>query len=271
MPRTEDMPDDSTVAQYLESAASIAESAGPIALQYFRNPLDIENKIEGAGFDPVTRADREVEAFIRAELGRLYPEHGIRGEEEEAFETDSAYCWIIDPIDGTRAFISGVPAWGILLGLTLDETCVAGVMHQPYLGETFLGAAGRASMRRAGKEIELHTSKTSELSSAITYCTHPSMFKVKSDREAFKRVSGASRMLRYGGDCYSYCLLAHGLIDLIIEGQLQPYDIIPLIPIVEGAGGVVTNWQGESAMAGGLVVAAANPELHQQALDLLND
>ncbi|MBW2293088.1 MAG: histidinol-phosphatase, partial [Deltaproteobacteria bacterium] len=183
---------------------------------------------------------------------------------------DSPYCWIIDPIDGTRAFISGVPAWGILLGLTLDKTCIAGVMHQPYLGETFLGGSGRASMRRAGKKLDLHTSETSDVASAVAYCTHPSMFTAKKDLERFQRVAHTSRMMRYGGDCYSYCLLALGMIDLVIDGELKPYDIIPLIPIVEGAGGVVTNWQGESAMAGGLVVAAANPELHAQALDLLN-
>lgn len=270
MAQTESMPDAEATQRYLDSAVSIAESAGPIALRYFRSPLDVENKIQGAGFDPVTRADREVEASIRAELGRLFPSHGIQGEEEAAVESDSPYCWIIDPIDGTRAFISGVPAWGVLLGLTMNEACIAGVMHQPYLGETFLGGAGRASMRRAGKEFDLHTSETSDVTSAVAYCTHPSMFKAKEDLDRFERVARACRMMRYGGDCYSYCLLAHGMIDLVIEGELQPYDIIPLIPIIEGAGGVVTNWQGQSAMAGGLVVAAANAEIHAQALDLLN-
>ncbi len=266
----ESRPDEKQIRAFLGSAISIAEDAGPIALRYFRQPLEIENKREGAGFDPVTRADREVEASIRRELARLYPDHGIVGEEEEAVETDSPYCWVIDPIDGTRAFMSGVPAWGILLGLKHGEECIAGVMHQPYLGETFFGAAGRAGMRRAGKEVELRTSQTRELASAVTYCTHPSMFPAPKDLERFERVASASRMMRYGGDCYSYCLLAHGLVDLVVEGELQPYDIVPLIPIIEGAGGVVTNWQGESATSGGLIVAAANPELHAQALNLLS-
>jgi len=266
----EGRPDTKEVQAFLDSATSIAEGTGSIALRYFRKSLDVDNKLEGAGFDPVTRADREVEASIRAEITRLYPDHGIIGEEEAAVETDSPYCWIIDPIDGTRAFISGVPAWGTLLGLKFDEECIAGVMHQPYLGETFFGGAGSAALRRAGKEIELRTSETRELASAIAYCTHPAMFPTPENLERFKRVDGAIRMMRYGGDCYSYCLLAHGMIDLVVEGELQPYDIVPLIPIIEGAGGVVTNWQGESAMSGGLIVAAANPALHDQALALLN-
>ena len=270
MTETDSQPDEKTIRNYLEAAASIAEGAGPIALGYFRNTLEVDNKATGSAFDPVTRADREVEASIRGELARRFPDHGILGEEEEAVVSDSPYRWIIDPIDGTRAFISGVPAWGILLGLTLNEKCIVGVMHQPYLGETFLGAAGRALIRRAGKEVVLRTSETNELSAAIAYCTHPSMFPDPQVAARFERVASASRMMRFGGDCYSYCLLAHGTIDLVVEGALQPYDIIPLIAIVEGAGGVVTNWQGESAMAGGLIVAAANEKLHKQALDLLN-
>jgi myo-inositol-1(or 4)-monophosphatase len=274
MAETLSMPDEKTIEQYLEAAVSIAEATGPIALGYFRKPLKIDNKAagqkSGPSFDPVTRADREIEAAIRAELGRRFPDHGIVGEEEAAVVSDSAYQWIIDPIDGTRAFISGVPAWGILLGLTMNQTCLAGVMHQPYLGETFMGVPGRASMRRDGKETVLRTSDTSDVGSAVLYCTHPSMFPDPKVADRFERVASASRMMRFGGDCYSYCLLAHGLIDLVVEAGLQPYDIVPLIAIVEGAGGIVTNWQGESAMAGGRVIAAANASLHQQALDLLN-
>jgi myo-inositol-1(or 4)-monophosphatase len=255
---------------YLDAAVAIAEAAGPIALRHFRSSLEVDDKSGGVAFDPVTQADREVESFIRAELGRLFPEHGILGEEEGARESRSVYRWVVDPIDGTRAFISGVPTWGILLGLAEDEACLAGVMHQPCLGETFLGGAGGAWMRRAGKEMAVRTRQRSGLSSAILYCTHPSMFATDEDRRRFERVSNASRMMRFGGDCYSYCLLALGQIDLVVEGGLQPYDIIPLIPIVEGAGGVVTDGRGGSASGGGLVVAAANPKLHMQALETLN-
>jgi len=258
------------VRAYLDAAIEIVEAAGPIALRHFRRPLEVDDKSGGSAFDPVTRGDREVESFIRSELRQHFPDHGIEGEEEAARESCSAYRWVVDPIDGTRAFISGVPAWGILLGLVEAEACLAGVMHQPYLGETFFGGAGGAWMRAGGKAMAVRTRQTSELSSAILYCTHPSTFDTDEDRRRFERVAGASRMMRFGGDCYSYCLLALGQIDLVIEGSLELYNIIPLIPIVEGAGGVVTDGHGGSASGGGLVVAAANPKLHTQALETLN-
>lgn len=258
------------IRAHVEAAASIAEAAGPIALRYFRAAVEVEDKSDGKAFDPVTRADREVEASIRSELVRQFPGYGVRGEEEGVLESDSPLRWVIDPIDGTRAFISGVPAWGILLGLTQENECLAGVMHQPYLQETFLGTRDAAWMRHAGKERPLRTRPTVELSSAILYCTHPSMFVADRERKGFERVAAASRMMRYGGDCYSYALLAMGQIDLVIEGGLQPYDIIPMIPIVEGAGGIVTDDRGGPAVQGGFVVAAANRELHARALEIFN-
>ncbi len=263
------------VRDLLETAASIAESAGAIALRHFRNPLDVEDKSGGRAFDPVTIADREIESYVRRELTRRHPDHGILGEEETALESDSRYCWVIDPIDGTRAFISGVPAWGILLGLTIDGTCAVGVMHQPYLGETFLGDGSDspdrgAWFRRVGTTTPIRSRRKTELRDAILYSTHPSMFESESSRSAFERVAESCRMMRYGGDCYSYCLLALGQIDLVIEEGLQPYDIVPLIPIIVGSGGVVTNWQGGDASAGGRIVAAGSETLHAQALDTLN-
>jgi len=268
-------PDDQSIRGYLDAAIAIVESAGPIALRHFRSPLEVEDKSSGGAFDPVTRADRDVEASIRAELARRFPDHGVLGEEQGTLESDSPYRWVIDPIDGTRAFISGVPAWGILLGLTIHEACVVGVMHQPYLGETFFGSGsepgeGSAWIRQAGETRAIRTRQDVALADSILYCTHPAMFENEENRRGFERVARESRMMRYGGDCYSYCLLAHGLIDLVIEAGLQPYDIIPLIPIIVGAGGVVTSWQGGSASAGGRVVAAANPTLHAQALETLN-
>ena len=263
------------IRDLLETAAAIAESAGAIALRHFRKPLDVEDKSAGEDFDPVTVADREIESFIRKELVRRHPDHGILGEEEAALESDSAYRWVIDPIDGTRAFISGVPAWGILLGLTIDGACAAGVMHQPYLGETFLGSGSDAPdrgawLRRSGSTTPIASRRNARLSDAILYSTHPSMFESGASRSAFERVANSCRMMRYGGDCYSYCLLALGQIDLVIEEGLQPYDIVPLIPIIVGSGGIVTNWQGGDASAGGRIIAAANETLHAQALDTLN-
>jgi len=258
-----------TLGEELAVAAALVEAAGPIALRFFRRPLPVEDKSRGTGFDPVTRADREIEASIRAELRRRFPEDGVLGEEEGAWQPDAPRCWWIDPIYGTRAFITGVPAWGILLGLVEEGCARLGVLHQPFLGETFLAGPEGTKLRDRSGERRLRTRAQADLPSAALYCTHPSLFGTESQRRAFERVAAASRMMRYGGDCYSYALLAMGQIDLVVESGLHPYDIIPLIPIVEGAGGVVSDWQGRAVLGGGQVVAAANRSLHRQVLELL--
>lgn len=256
--------------RHLADAVSLAEQAGPIAARYFRQRLDVDDKSRGVYFDPVTIADREVEGFLRTELRSRFPDYGILGEEEGRENADAARCWVIDPIDGTRAFITGMPAWGILLGLTEHGTPLAGVMHQPYIGETFSGARGAgARLRHRDTEIALSTRTDVALGDAALYCTHPDMFIGEGDLAAFERVAGACRMTRFGGDCYAYCLLALGQVDLVVEACLQPYDIVPLIPIIEAAGGVVTDGRGNSAAKGGFVVAAGSAPLHAQALAAL--
>lgn len=257
------------VAEAMQFAEEVVHEAGAIALRYFRRPLAVNNKRHDGRFDPVTVADREIESHIRARIGARYPGHGIVGEEHGERESASRVSWIIDPIDGTRAFISGVPAWGILLGLREDARCIAGLVHQPYLEETFVGSPPKAWLSRRGDRRPLGTRADSRLADAILYCTHPSMFEHAADLDAFQRVAAACRLMRYGGDCYSYCLLALGCVDLVIEGGLQAYDIQPLIPIIEAAGGVVSGARGESAESGGFVVAAANRELHREVLELL--
>jgi myo-inositol-1(or 4)-monophosphatase len=159
-----------------------------------------------------------------------------------------------------------VPAWGILLGLRDHDRCIGGLMHQPYLEETFTGSAAGGWWWRRGERRQLQTRATGRLADAILYCTHPTIFPNAEELAAFEHVAAHTRLMRYGGDCYSYCLLALGHIDLVIEGGLQPYDIQPLIPIIEAAGGVVTGRHGEDASGGGFVVAAANRELHGAAL-----
>jgi myo-inositol-1(or 4)-monophosphatase len=167
--------------------------------------------------------------------------------------------------------MSGMPAWGMLLGLTLAKRPVAGAMHQPYLGETFSGICDAAAWLRHGSEQRrLATRATTRIAEAVLYATDPSLFATAPERAAFERVSQACLLRRFGGDCYAYCLLALGQVDLVIENQLQPYDIVPLIPILEGAGGVVTGRDGGTAQDGGFVVAAGNRELHARALELLN-
>ena len=250
----------------LAFAEELVQEAGRIALRHFRQPLDVANKLADGRFDPVTIADREVESFLVGRLRARFPDHGIVGEEHGAVDGDSRYSWIIDPIDGTRAFISGVPAWGILLGLRDNDRCIGGLMHQPYLEETFTGSAAGGWWLRRGERRQLQTRATARLADAILYCTHPTIFPNAEELAAFEHVAAHTRLMRYGGDCYSYCLLALGHIDLVIEGGLQPYDIQPLIPIIEAAGGVVTGRHGEDASNGGFVVAAANRALHAEAL-----
>lgn len=252
-------------------AEELLSEAGKLALRHFRQPLDIINKDTNGRFDPVTIADREIEQFIGTALRERFPEHGIIGEEHGVIEGRSRLSWIIDPIDGTRAFISGMPAWGILLGLRENDRCIAGLMHQPYLGETFVGTPEGAWMKHGGEQRTLRTQQNVKLADAILYCTHPSIFPMATELADFERVAARCRLMRYGGDCYAYCLLALGQIDLVIEGGLQAYDIQPLIPIVEAAGGVVSGRDGDDASCGGFVVAAANRELHGEALAILRE
>jgi len=262
------------LAVLLGAAVEIVEAAGPLALSYFRRPLDVANKDRDGGFDPVTEADREVERYVRRELERRFPEDGILGEEEEVVHGKSGRRWVLDPIDGTRAFISGSPLWGILLGLTEGERCLVGAMHQPYTAETFYGTAQGGWLRRkegaSSPPVPLRARPMTDLADAVLYTTHPDTFVTAESWAGFERVASACRLVRFGGDCYSYGLLALGCLDLIVEDSLKPFDIIPLVPILEGAGAVVTNGRGESPNAGGLIVAAATPELHRQALALLH-
>lgn len=256
------------IAARLAAALPIVEEAGQHALRYFRQPLDVENKL-GQGFDPVTVADRETEALIRNRLLALWPDSPVEGEEAGLTPGSSPWSWIVDPIDGTRAFISGMPAWGVLLGLRHEGLPVGGIVCQPFTGETWTGGAGVANHRRGGVDTPLATSRRTVLADAIVYSTHPDIFVTDADRAGFARIRDASRMVRYGGDCYGYCLVAMGFADLVIEGSLQPYDILPVAPIIEAAGGVVTSLDGEPPLKGGTVVAAATPELHAAALSMM--
>lgn len=258
-------------AELLRFAVETARDAGAIALNYFRTDMPVINKSATGRYDPVTEADREVERLIRRRIEAAYPAHGIVGEEESSRTGDGIHQWVLDPIDGTRAFISGIPLWGILLGLRIRNECILGVLHQPFLGETFAGIRdGKATFENAAGLQAIRTRKTTDLADAILYCTHPSIFGQQGDLDRFLKVAGLCRMMRYGGDCYLYGLLACGHIDLVIEGGLAPYDIVPLIPIIEAAGGVVSNWEGGSAISGGRIVAAATRELHEAALSTLN-
>lgn len=260
---------DQSVAEALSFAQLAMQGAGEIALRYFRQPLEVDNKLDGDSFDPVTCADREVEAYLREELGRRYPEFGIIGEEDGITPGNSDINWVIDPIDGTKAFISGFPTWGILLGLQQGDRVLAGLMHQPATGELFFGSMAGAFLQHKGQMVAMQARQNVRLEEALLYCTHESMFANQDNLAAFRRVSAEARLQRFGGDCYAYCMLALGQIDLVIEDTLQPYDIVPLIPIIEAAGGVVTDAQRKTPVAGGFVVAAANRQLYEEVMALI--
>lgn len=255
--------------QLLSAAEQAAQSAGEISLQYFRADMQVENKAGEQAFDPVTQADRQAELAIRECLHKAFPDIGFHGEEHDAVIGSSGLTWVVDPIDGTRAFMSGMPMWGTLIGLFNGRDAVLGVMDQPFMQERYMGMNGQAWLHSRGQRLALKTRQNVSLEDATMYCTTPDMFDTPDSFAAFARMRDGVRLSRYGGDCYAYALLASGYVDLVIDCDLKPYDILALIPLIEGAGGVVSNWQGESAVDGGFVVAAGSAELHRQALQQL--
>ncbi len=256
-----------TVRQTLLDAAELAAA---ITLPRFRSALVVENKW-AEGFDPVTEADREAERAIRELIGERFPDHGIIGEEWDDKAAQGEFTWIVDPIDGTRAFITGVPVWGTLIGLMVEGRAVAGLMAQPFTGEIFLSLPGEAHLYRGNDKRELRTSPVTELRHAKLTATSPEPF-FSSKRDVSKQwsaISASVLTVRYGLDCYGYCLLAAGHIDLVVEAGLKDVDIAPLIPLIKNAGGVVTTWDGGPAEQGGNCIAAATAELHAAATALL--
>jgi len=244
--------------------------AGPVALEYFRKPINVHDKRHGDYYDPVTEADRRVESLIRERLLEAFPTTRILGEEHGAVGEGST-CWIIDPIDGTRSFISGMPTWGILLGLVVEDRPLIGIVHQPFTGETWLAdPEGGARLRRGDTETPLRTRVDATLADAVLYSTHPTMFQPPALLERYQRLASRCRLQRWGGDCYAFALVAQGTIDLMVDASLMPYDILPLVPIIEGAGGVVTDLQGRTPLEGGTVIAAANPALHAAAVEIMS-
>lgn len=247
----------------------IAAAAAAETLPRFRQAgLASDNKLVG-GFDPVTEADREAEQAIRALIRQTFPDHGILGEEFGIENGDSRHVWVIDPIDGTRAFISGLPLWGTLVGLTDSGDAVAGMMSQPFTGELFWADDETSRYDGPGGARQLATRKTASLTEATMCTTTPALF-LGAKRETYDRLERTVRLARYGTDCYAYAMLAAGNIDLVVETELQPYDIVALVPIIEQAGGVITRWDGGPAEKAGDIVAAATPQLHAAALEMLN-
>ncbi len=262
-----------TVIDFTAFIDRLATASGETILPFFRTSLGVDNKGSskhpGQSFDPVTEADRAAEAVMRRMITASFPQHGIVGEEFGNEREDADYVWVLDPIDGTKSFISGFPIWGTLIALMHRGAPVYGMMHQPYIGERFTGDNGSASYRGATGKRKLTTRRCTSLGEATLFTTSPLLMDTV-DRATFHRVEDEVRLARYGGDCYSYCMLAAGHIDLVIETELKPYDIAALIPIIAGAGGIITTWDGKPAQQGGRIVAAGDPRVHAEALALLN-
>jgi myo-inositol-1(or 4)-monophosphatase len=252
------------IEELLRFAETLADCARAAILPHFRALPDVENKA-ASGFDPVTIADRAAETAMREVIGKAYPKHGIIGEEFPEKKSRDGFSWVLDPIDGTRGFMCGLPTWGVLIALAFEGRPLIGVIDQPYLGERFLGFPDGARFSRDGAEQPLSTRPCAHLRDAVLSTTDPYLFGA-AEAVGFEQVRATAKLTRFGGDCYAYAMLAMGCIDLVIESGLKQHDVAALIPVIEGAGGIVTNWRGGSASMGGQVVASGDPRTHAEAL-----
>jgi histidinol phosphatase-like enzyme (inositol monophosphatase family) len=249
-------------AAFADFALQAARDAGDAILPHFRVSIDIEDKGGARGYDPVTAADRAAETVIRDAVRKRYPDHGIEGEEHAREPGSSRYTWVIDPIDGTRSFILGLLHWATLIALNDGTRPIVGVAHQPYVGESFVAVDGRAEWRRGDDCRALRVRRCARVEDAVVATTDPRHFRSERQLAAYGVATTGARLVRYGGDCYCYTQLAMGLVDIVIETGLQAYDIQALIPLIENAGGVVSNWDGGRCDAGGDVLACGDRALH---------
>ena len=253
-------------------AHSLADAAGEVVRPYFRKRILVTDK--GATgpkpiYDPVTEADRGAEMAMRKRIHQERPADGILGEEHGHETGTSGLTWILDPIDGTRAFITGRHTWGTLIALHDGTRPVLGIIDQPILHERFIGHSGKSEIITAEGREPLRVRACSSLSQAVVSTTHPWGYFDRAQRSAFETVCEAARMSYFGGDCYAYALLAMGFIDIIIEGRLAPWDVAALIPVIEGAGGIVTDWEGNTLANGTSIIAAGDRRAHAEAIALL--
>jgi histidinol phosphatase-like enzyme (inositol monophosphatase family) len=261
--------DQTLAADLVATAHELADVARTATLSFFRSRDLLADTKEQERFDPVTAADRLSEQRMRAVLARRRPADGILGEEFGTQPGTSGLTWVLDPIDGTRGYLSGTPTWGVLISVRDATGPLYGIIDQPYIGERFEGGLGRARVVGPMGEAPLATRAARPLGQAILFSTFPEVGTAE-EAAAFRRVAGQARLVRYGTDCYAYALIAAGQIDLVIEAGLQAYDVQAPIAVIGAAGGIVTDWQGGPALEGGRVLAAANASIHAEALALLN-
>ncbi len=244
-------------AAHIALAEALADAAGAIIRPYFHQPIAVDEKSD---LTPVTIADRAAEAAMRALIEQRFPEHGIIGEEHGSTRAEAEHVWVLDPIDGTKSFISGIPLFGTLIALTRRGRPVLGIIDQPILRERWLGAEGRATTLNGAP---VRTRACTSLDRATLFSTAPELMFQGADAAGFARLRAAVKLVRAGGDCYAYAQLANGFIDLVVEAQLKPYDYCALAPVIAGAGGTITDWQGRALdlAADGRVIACGDPAL----------
>ena len=253
----------------IDLALNLADTSGPVILDYFRANPTIERKDDAS---PVTRADREAETVLRQRLAAEVPEHGIFGEEYGNERLEAEYVWVLDPIDGTRSFINGIPLFGTLIALTRNGAPVLGVIDHPALGERWLGVAGAPTLHwgRGDDGAPVHVRACDGLDQALLCTTSPEMFS-SGEMVRYRRVQAAVRYARFGTDCYAYAMVASGQTDLVVEAGMKPFDYLALAVVVTGAGGAITDWQGAPLTldSPGSVLAAGDSRVHAAALALL--
>jgi len=256
-------------AVFIDAAIEFARAAGDVILPHFRNDPAVDNKLTDGGYDPVTVADKAAEAVIRDGIARRFPTHSVYGE-ELGHRVGDGLTWVIDPIDGTRAFMTGMVHWGVLIALFDGESPLLGVMYQPFTDELFTGTNDSASYRRNHERRTLKVRDCPSISDAVLASTAPQVFGDAAEQSGFRALRKRVKLVRWGGDCYQYCMLAMGYVDVVVEAGLQPYDVQALMPIVRGAGGVMTTWDGGDASMGGRVIASGDARLHREAMAILN-
>ena len=251
-------------SDFIALAHRLAEAARPIVKRYFRKPLVIDDKDDSS---PVTIADREAERAMREILQTQAPDHGIIGEELGQDHSDAEWVWVLDPIDGTKAFITGKPCFGTLIALTHGGKPVLGIIDQAITDERWVGVVGLETTLNGAP---VGTRPCKDIEKAYAYSTGPELFCANT-RKAWDRIVASVKHARYGADCYAYALLATGFVDLVIESGLKPHDFAALVPVIEGAGGLITDWNGKplTLASDGKVCAAGDARIHAQALDIL--
>ena len=257
-----------SIHNFAKVANYIADDARKISLNYFKKKLIINSK-DKKQFDPVTIADIKVQKKINKTIKKYFPKHSILGE-EASIENKSDYQWCIDPIDGTKSFIQGFPIWGTLISLSQKDKIILGIADIPALDERYLGYSKLAYKIKNGKKTRLKVRNTDKIKESILNTTSPYVFANKKDQKIFEKIAKEVKTVRLGGDCYSYCLLADGHIDLVIESGLKPWDIRALEPIIINAGGIIKTWEGNGILYGGRIIAATNNRLFKKVESEMN-